>query len=134
MKLATLKPRAAQQRRQDIWRRDRAAAPTLRTGFPRVERIHFDLKFEDRSPYAPVGQSHVLHPAAQAFFFFPCPYADCDGRFDLDAVVKGALESSAQCVEGDLECSGHRARDRVSGLPCGLRLHFTIAAQFTGNG
>jgi hypothetical protein len=130
MKLSNLKPRAALQRRQELWRRDRAAAPTLRTGFPRVERIQIDLGFEDRTPYTPVRQSHVLHPAAQAFFSFPCPYADCDGRFDLDAIVREALASSAQCAQGSLQCTGHRARDRASGQPCGLQLHFSIVAHY----
>ena len=130
MKLAALKPWAARQRRQDLWRRDRAAAQTLRNGFPRVERIHIDMKFVDGAAYTPADQSHILHPAAQAFFSFPCPYADCDGRFDLEAVVTGVLKSSAHSGDGDLECAGHRARDGKSEQLCGLHLRFTVSAQY----
>ena len=130
MKLAALKPQAARQQRQDIWRRDRAAAQTVRRGFPRVERIRFDLTFVDSGAYTPAAQSHILHPAAQAFFRFPCPYADCDGRFDLHAAVTSVLTQSVNSGAGDIECSGHRARDGKSAQHCGLQLRFTIAAQY----
>ncbi len=130
MKLAALKPQAARQQRQDIWRRDRAAAQTVRRGFPRVERVRIDLGFVDSGAYTPAAQSHVLHPAAQAFFRFPCPYADCDGRFDLHTAVSAVLTSSANSGAGDVECAGHRARDGKSEQLCGLHLRFTIAAQY----
>jgi hypothetical protein len=130
MKLATLKPWALRQQRQERWRRDRAAVPTLRGGYPRVERLRIDLSFIDGAAYVPAAQSHILHPAAQAFFSFPCPYADCDGRFDLDAAVSAVLANSEQNGEGKLVCPGNRARDGKGEQPCLLPMQFTVSVQY----
>jgi hypothetical protein len=130
VKLAALKPEAARQQLRDRWRRDRAAAQTLRSGFPRVERTRIDLSFKNAASSTPAAQSHILHPAAQAFFAFPCPYSDCDGRFDLNGVVPAILARSADHAEGDLECSGSRAREGLGRQPCQLHVHFVVTAQY----
>jgi hypothetical protein len=130
MKLAALKPWTARQQRLERWRRDRAAAPTLRGGFPRVERVRIDLNFSDGASHAPAAQSHILHPAAQAYFTFPCPFADCNGRFDLDADVIALLKTSAHQCEGTHECAGNRVRGGKGEQPCQLQLHFSISAQY----
>lgn len=131
MKLASPKPWAVRQQRQERWRRDRAAAPTLRSGFPRVDRLRFDLTFKDSTPFVPAAQSHVLHPAAQAFFTFPCPYADCDGRFDLDALVKELLSDSESRGELKLVCAGSRVRGALGHQPCELHLHCIVSAHYS---
>jgi len=82
---------AARQERMDRLRRDRAAALALRVAFPTVQHLRLELKFESTTSSTPTLQSHVLHPPARAFFEFPCPYADCDGQFDLTSAVKAAL-------------------------------------------
>lgn len=130
MKLATLKPWAVRQQRQERWRRDRAAAPTLRSGFPRLDRLRIDLTFIDNAPFVPAAQSHILHPAAQAFFTFPCPYADCDGRFDLKAIVTEVLTNSADHGECTLECAGSRARGAKGQQPCLLQVHGVVTAHY----
>jgi len=130
MKFTAPKRTAVRQQRQERWRRDRAAAQTLRSGFPRVERMRIDLSFLDRNSFAPAAQTHILHPAAQAFFAFPCPYADCEGRFDLSAAVADVVARSADQAEGSLECSGVRFRDGLHNQSCQLRLQFVLTAHY----
>jgi hypothetical protein len=96
--------------------------------FPAVEQLRFELSFEGGAATTPVPQSHVLHPPARAFFSFRCPYADCDGRFDLAAAVHAALEDPSHRTEGVLECAGSRASDFAAKPACQLRLHFTLTA------
>ncbi len=111
-----------------LLRRDRAAASVLRALFPFLAQLRFELQFDGPTENVPVPQTHVLHPAARAYFVFPCPYADCDGQFDLAAAVSAALEASALRAEGLLECAGLRADVHASKRPCGLHLHYTITA------
>lgn len=106
--------------------RDRRAAPALRALYPTVERLRLELRFEGGAANTPVPQTHVLHPPARAYFAIPCPYADCDGRFDLTAAVHVAVEQASGRTQGILECAGFRAYDLTSKRPCRLRLHFTI--------
>ena len=72
-------PEASRQERADRLRRERAAARALRVAYPALQQLRLELTFESTSANTPVPQSHILHPAARAFFEFPCPYADCDG-------------------------------------------------------
>ncbi len=130
MKLALVSPAAARQERRDRLRRDRAAALALRVVFPAVQQLRLELIFESTSSSTPAPQSHVLHPPARAFFEFPCPYADCDGQFDLTGAVNAALADPEHRAEGVLECSGKRARDFGSKQPCQLRLIYTVTATY----
>jgi hypothetical protein len=118
----------ARQERSAQVRRDREAAPKLGAMFPGVEQLRFELNFESGGASTPVAQSHVLHPPARAYFSFPCPHADCDGRFELGAAVNAAVEDPSHRTEGVLECAGFRARDFASKPPCQLRLRFTLTA------
>lgn len=127
MKLAA--PVGTRQERTDRLRRDRAAALTLRATFPAVLQLRLELQFEG-TPNAPAPQAHVLHPPARAFFTFPCPYADCDGHFDLSSAVNGALASPAHRTEGMLGCMGLRARNHASKQPCQLQLSYRIIATY----
>jgi hypothetical protein len=121
---------AARQERIDQLRRDRAAAVAVRVAFPAVQHLRLELKFESSSAKAPTLQSHILHPPAQAFFEFPCPYADCDGQFDLTGGVYAALSDPAHHAAGVLECSGVRPRDCASKRPCQLRLIYKVTATY----
>lgn len=128
MKLAALSSTAARHERADRLRRDRAAALALRAVYPAVQQLRLELKFESTAN-TPASQSHVLHPPARAFFTFPCPYADCDGQFDLIFAVNAALEDPAHYAEGVLECAGVRAR-YASRQTCGLHLAYSVTATY----
>lgn len=128
MRLGQARGAATRQDRHSRLRRDRDAAPKLRVIFPVVEQLRFELSFEGGGAATPVAQSHVLHPPARAYFSFPCPYADCDGQFELAAAVHTAIEDPAHRIEGVLECAGSRVSDFRSKPLCQLRLHFTLTA------
>ena len=128
MKLALVSAAAARQERRERLRRDRAAALTLRTVFPAVQQLRLELVFESTSSSTPARQSHVLHPPARAFFEFPCPYADCDGQFDLTSAVNAAMTDPTLRAEGMLECVGRRARGVGAKQACELRLVYSVAA------
>jgi hypothetical protein len=130
MRLSSSSPAAARQQREDRLRRERAAAQAIRSAFPTIGRLRLDLRFEGSGATTPASQSHVMHPPARAFFEFPCPYADCDGQFNLTAAVKAALDSDAVETIGDLECSGLRARDHATRQPCKLHLHYKITPEY----
>lgn len=112
----------------DQMRRDRAIAKVLRSAYPSIDQLRIELKFDGPSANTPASQSHVLFPPARAFFSYPCPYADCDGQFDLDEAVKAALASNASLTSGMLECRGSRPRDYASRQPCQLHILYEIAA------
>ena len=112
-------------------RRDRAAARVVRAAFPAVQQLRLELEFSGSGATVPASQAHVLHPPARAFFEFQCPYADCDGRFDLTEAVNAALASSQRRVKGTLECTGLRARDHLSKQACALHLRYTVHVTYT---
>ena len=128
MRLGHARGAPTRQDRASQLRRDQEAAPKLRVMFPAVEQLRFELSFAGGAVSTPVAQSHVLHPPARAYFSFPCPYADCDGRFELTAAVHAAVADPSHRSEGVLECAGSRASDFASRPPCQLRLHFTLTA------
>src|SRR6516164_11363624 len=99
-------PAALRQERGDQLRRERVTAPVLRAKFPTLEQLRIELKFEAPNAAAPTPQSHELYPPARAFFEFPCPYWDCDGRFDLGGVVSSSMTDSTHRTEGVLGCRG----------------------------
>jgi hypothetical protein len=116
--------------RAERLRRDRAAALALRVAFPDVQQLRLELQFGGSGNNQPAAQSHVMHPPARAFFAFPCPYADCDGQFDLTGAVNAALADASHRAEGVLECSGARPRDHLSKQPCQLNLVYKIDALY----
>lgn len=128
MKLALLTPAAARQVRRERLRRDRATALALREAFPTVQQLRLELLFQSPGTTTPAMQSHTLHGAARAFFEFPCPYADCDGRFDLSGVVKAALADAKHRATGELECSGNRPGRMGVRDVCRLHLNCTVTA------
>lgn len=130
MKLALITPAAERQVRRERLRRNRAMALALREVFPAVQQLRLELLFRGGGPTTPAMQSHTLHTAARAFFEFPCPYADCDGEFDLSPAVNGALADATHRATGELECSGKRAVRPGGSELCRLRLHYTVTATF----
>lgn len=123
---------ASREERTGRLRRDRAAAQTLRSAFPAVQQVRLDMEFEVAGARAntPAAQSHVLHPPARAYFTFACPYADCDGQFDLTEAVNTAVADRSHQAEGVSQCSGARVGSRVSRHPCLLRILHRVTATY----
>jgi hypothetical protein len=128
MKLEMLSPAAERQERRERLRRDRATALALREVFPAVQHLRLEFVFLGPGPSTPAMQSHTLHRAARAFFEFPCPYADCNGQFDLSHAVKAALADPSQRATGELECVGERPARVGAREVCRLRLSYTVTA------
>lgn len=128
MKLALISPAAERQERRERLRRDRAAALALREAYPAVLQLRLDLLFQGHTLESPAPQSHTLHAPARAFFEFPCPYADCDGHFDLAAAVQAAVCDPLHSAAGELRCSGKRAVRVGDKESCQLLLGYTVTA------
>jgi len=109
-------------------RRDRATAQLMRALYPQFASLRFDFEFSDSNSEAPAPVPHllVMHPPSQAYFVFPCPYADCDGEFDLTAAVAELAHSEEPHSHGTQKCGGHRVRDKNGRLPCQLTLEYSI--------
>jgi len=131
MKLAPISTESARQQRYDRLRRDRAAAQVIRSAYPAIATLGLQLHFEGSGTRVPADQLHVMHPPARAFFQFPCPYADCNGQFDLADEVRRALATSRKPTVGVLECAGSRMQAHAGRQPCGLHLHYTITPQYS---
>jgi len=128
MKLAFAKGVNGRGQMRERHRRDRAATAVMSVRFPQFTSLRLDFDFSDGGPFTPAPQVTVMHPPARAFFSFPCPYVDCDGEFDLSAVVATlAQEQDRQCT-GELRCCGQRAGNKGR-TPCQLTLAYTIEAQ-----
>jgi len=124
-------PRIPREQQRERMRRDRAAAQAVRVAFPAVQQLRLELEFSGVGATVPASQVHVLHPPARAFFEFQCPYADCDGRFDLTNAVEAALASPERRATGTLQCTGLRARDHLSKQDCALQLRYTVGISYT---
>jgi hypothetical protein len=130
VRLSSSSPAALRQERAERLRRDRAATPLLRVAFPTVQQLRLELKFEGAATNIPTAQSHVLHPPARAFFEFPCPYADCDGQFDLTDAVSAMLANQLPAGQGVLTCSGLRLDRSASRIPCQLHLNYAFTVTY----
>lgn len=129
MKLALVSPDAERQERRERMRRDRAAAPAVREEFPQVQQLRLELLFQgSTASTTPTAQSHTLHAPARAFFKFLCPYAACDGQFDLSAAVEAALADPAHRSTGVLGCAGKRPGRTGAKELCQLHLDYTVIA------
>jgi len=109
-------------------RRDRAMTPLMRARYPQFASLRLKFDFSDEATAAPAPHLMVMHPPTQAYFVFPCPYADCDGEFDLSTAVAQLATDGEIACEGQMKCAGHRTRDRSGRLPCLLTLEYSIAA------
>jgi hypothetical protein len=133
MKLALVSPAAERQERRERLRRDRAAALALREVYPGLLQLRLELQFQGSTTSSPGPQSHTLHAPARAFFEFPCPYADCDGHFDLGGAVKTAVCDPMRLAAGELRCCGTRAVRVGAKESCQLVLAFTVTATFSAD-
>jgi len=111
-------------------RRDRATAQLMRALYPQFAslRLEFDFSEPDPDTAAPAPHLLVMHPPSQAYFVFPCPYADCDGEFDLTTAVGELARSQEPVSQGTQRCSGQRVRDKNGRSPCQLILEYTLEA------
>jgi hypothetical protein len=130
MRVPSRKKTSVYQQRVEQWRKDRAAAQTLRDAFPAAARVNVRLQFLQPPGQTSSSQSYELYPPARAHFAYRCPYGDCDGIFDLGVPVVAALSRGASHVEGVLECSGVRSRAGLQRQSCGLRVRYTLAVQY----
>ncbi|MGH8285998.1 MAG: hypothetical protein ACRETT_09550 [Steroidobacteraceae bacterium] len=130
MKQAPTNPEAIRRDRRERLRRERSAAQPLRVAYPQIARLRLQLNFRDGSALPPAAQSHILHPPAPAFFRFPCPFSDCDGQFDLGAPVAEIASKAGRQASHGVTCQGVRARDRLTGHQCGLKLDYTISLSY----
>jgi hypothetical protein len=115
---------------KEQWRRDRAAAKTMREAYPKLAQMRIDLTFLEPVARVPAAQSHVMHPPARAFFQFPCPYAACEGRFDLSPAANLIFSGTAARKTGNLECTGLRPKGSALKQPCGVQARYTIVAEY----
>lgn len=129
MKLAPVRLADRRNSMRERQRRDRMATQLMRDRYPQFASLRLDFEFSDSGPFTPAPQVTVLHPPARTYFFFPCPYADCDGEFDLTEPVAQLVRSGESRAEGQLTCCGERAREREKRSPCELRLEYEIVAQ-----
>lgn len=128
MRLVARSGQSLIEQRREQSRRKRAAAGTLSSEFPTVERVRIELSFPVTSGPAPAAQAHVMYPPAPAYFEFACPYGDCDGGFDLNEIASSIMTSSTLHAQGTVQCSGSRIG--MSRLPCSLNAHYRVAAEY----
>jgi hypothetical protein len=109
-------------------RRDRAIAQVMRVMYPQFASLRLKFGFSESDPdiSAPAPHLLVMHPPSQAYFVFPCPYADCDGEFDLTSAVAELARSHESHCEVKHKCGGQRVRDKNGRTPCQLTLAYTI--------
>jgi hypothetical protein len=117
--------------RRDELRKGRAAAETLRAACPDAASVRIELEFRSASGEAHVPQIYSMFPPAKAHFVYPCPYGDCGGLFDLQAIGSQALREKQRRARGTLKCAGSRSRDGGAGRPCELQLSYSILVTMT---
>lgn len=122
MKFAVTNPAAGRSATREKQRRARLAAPSIQVRFPGLAMLQLDFRFSDGAAIPPSPLSNVLHPPANAYFSFACPYGDCDGEFDLADSVASALKSREPVAHGQQHCAGTRR----GGMACKLCLDYTI--------
>ena len=113
-------------------RRDRATAPVLRNAYPQFASLRLEFDFSEPETSAPAPQVLVLHPPSQAYFVFSCPYADCDGEFDLTTTIAAlrALGRSELRGSSALRRAAGTRSSRPHALPAHARLlHRTSGAE-----
>jgi hypothetical protein len=130
MRLSRNKKKVAWWDRRGEFLKQRAASATLRAVCPEAALVSIELDFQAQSPVSHARQAHAMYPPAKAHFVYPCPYGDCDGVYDLQAVALDALERKRKGVSGTLKCPGCRSREGAPGLPCQLEVRYAISARY----
>jgi hypothetical protein len=129
MKLVTGVKSTGRAQTRERQRRGRLTATTMRALYPKFASLRLDFEFKDDAPFTPVPQVNVLHPPAPAYFVFACPYADCDGQFDLTTAVAELASSGDTQRDGQLKCCGERTAARNGRGPCQLMLEYSLTVQ-----
>lgn len=129
MRATTQKKGSRLQEREEQLRKGRAAAQTLRSAFPTTACVRVTLSFAQTTSPWHAAQSYSLYPAARMHFEYPCPYGDCDGVYDVSKPALQLLKHGQGKVEGSLECTGTRSRDKLAMQPCQLHMSYTITAE-----
>lgn len=129
MKFAPTSARRGRGQTHERQRRDRAATVSMQEQFPELASLRLEFDFSDAGPFTPVPQVTVLHPAARAYFVFPCPYSHCDGEFDLGPAINAMAHQDQTRCEGQLQCAGHRGAEGGVDGRCGLMLEYLVQAQ-----
>jgi hypothetical protein len=113
-------------------REDRRRTPALREVSPHVEQVTVELSFVvqgEMEHYSP--QTHTFHPAATAFFEFPCPSSVCTGGgFDLGRVVSSLIARGGEQTSGVLDCLGQQSGDQYDGHRALLQLHYRLIVAY----
>ena len=109
---------------------DRAAAPSIRTAYPKVNQLRIALTFTSGTSPPPSSQVHFMHPPSQAYFIFPCPAAGCSGSFDLGPVIDQLVRRSQTLSNDFADCSGVRAEHRATGEACALHMRYQIEVSY----
>ena len=118
MKFTTVGPEGARNLLREKQRRNRMAAKELRVQFPELASIRIDFAFSDET----------TQPPARAYFVYPCPYASCNGEFDLAATVTDVAKQQETAEHaGHTRCKGERVRGRQGKTPCDLDVKYSIA-------
>ena len=113
--------------RRDELKKGRVAAATLRAACPDAASVRVALEFRTATAEAHVPQVYSLFPPAKAHFVYPCPYGDCDGLFDLQAIGAGVLHGQKR-ARGTVTCAGSRSSQGTApGRSCGLQLSYSIS-------
>lgn len=130
MRIVSRTTRSLLEQKRERSLRNRQAAGTLASACPMVERVRIQLRFLPVSGSVPAAQTHALYPSAPAWFEFACPFGDCDGSFDLNAIVKPILSRSGPQASGSLHCTGTRTGSAMTRQPCNLRVDYWVAAEY----
>lgn len=130
MRIVSRTTRMLLEQKRERSLRNRQAAGTLAETSPRVERVRVLLRFLPGSGAVPAAQTHALYPSAPAWFEFACPFGDCDGSFDLNAMVKPLLSRSGPEASGSLHCGGTRTGSAPTRQACNLRVDYWVAAEY----
>src|SRR5947207_10389075 len=124
MKLTSIGSEGARNLLREKQRRNRLAAKELRVLFPQFATVRVDFVFSGEALQPPAPQSIVLHPPAQAYFVYPCPYASCNGELDLAANVDNIAKQGKARTTGHAKCSGER-HGRQGKAPCDLQIEYS---------
>jgi hypothetical protein len=116
--------------RRDQLKKGRAAVETLRAACPDAASVRVALEFRTATGEAHVPQVYSLFPPAKAHFVYSCPYGDCDGLFDLQAIGAEALREHKR-ARGTLKCTGSRCSNGTAGRPCELQMNYSIIVTMT---
>jgi len=110
-------------------------AGPIRSAYPTIVTLRLELHFEGSEARVPADSSACHAPTGRAAFFeFPCPYADCDGQFNLSDAVGAAL-SSGEEIGGGAAWACWSAwvfgpRTKPAGSRASLHLHYTITPEY----